>query len=141
MHPILAGVAWGGLKKATLHLLPKVAKVGSRLAPYYALKWSTYFIAKRSIEKHGLPTIYRWSLRKNRLLMDEKHRNTEDAIKIIFRSPELISEKRDEIDRVITKIVLQGRENERPGEPEFIMSDLEMYLRMRGLDLSDIKNN
>ena len=71
-------------------------------------------------------------------MVDQNHQATEAAIKLVFRSPDLIIDKRNEIDDVITKIVMESREFERPGEPEGIISDLEMYLRMGGVDLSDL---
>lgn len=44
---MLAMVGWGAAKKAATTVLPKVVKFGTRLVPYYAIKWSTYLIVKR----------------------------------------------------------------------------------------------
>eukprot|EP00518_Triparma_eleuthera_P001197 CAMPEP_0182456672 /NCGR_PEP_ID=MMETSP1319-20130603/2458_1 /TAXON_ID=172717 /ORGANISM="Bolidomonas pacifica, Strain RCC208" /LENGTH=136 /DNA_ID=CAMNT_0024654981 /DNA_START=194 /DNA_END=601 /DNA_ORIENTATION=- len=133
--PLLVSGAFFFLKKASIRLAPKAAKVASRLLPYYTIKWSAYYLLQRSIDEHGLPGLYRYGLKQNRKINATNPQTlkiTEELIKSCVRAPGLAIDKRDEIDKFITDVILSERERPSSDSPEFLLSDLELYLAMRG---------
>ena len=128
------------MKKASIRLAPKAVKVASRLLPYYTIKWGTYYVIKRSIDTHGVGVLYRHGLKQNRRINaanPQRMRLTEAVIKACVRAPTAAIDKRDAIDEFITQIILSERERPSSDSPEFLMSDLELYLTMRGIKLED----
>ena len=63
---------------------------------------------------------------------------TEQVIKTSVRAPTIAIDKRDEIDDFITAMVLNERKYPSSEMPEFLLSDLELYLLMRGIKLEDL---